>query len=231
MGGGCAFSRLGVYLGLIEADFCLAALSQSARFVMSAMAAQSQFELQDLKRLASLVAHGFPDEDICDALGIDEATLAEAKEEVEFKAAMLEKKQQRLQEEVERVEGWDGVELKAVNTLQEILRHNKNPDFILRTASFANRAQRRPISQRNKPIGDGTIGSVIVLKVSQNFVNGTGPSKVIEHRGERGEIPKKQVSIPTPRIVEKHLLSEITDVDELKKIGHEFDLSKLDGLE
>lgn len=183
----------------------------------------AEFAEGDLKRLASLVAHGLSDEQISSALGQDEATIRLAKEDPVYKAAISEKLLENFEGEIDRVTGWDNVETKAVNGLSEVLAWNKNPDFLLKTAAIANRAVRTKANTARNMLDATRIGQVVVLQLNQRFV--TGLNGQLDLTIEHGrELPaKKQIDTPNPRMVENFLLR-----DTGRELAHPRDSEVLD---
>jgi hypothetical protein len=87
-------------------------------------------------------------------------------------------------------QSWDMVESLGVNAVFEALRHNPDPDFALRAAAIANRANRRGGNQAI-PVGQAGVRAVITLnatfaeRLQQNFQVNTG---------SMAELPEKKAT-------------------------------------
>ncbi len=120
-----------------------------------------------IERVAKLVSMNVPNRQIAAASGIHADKIAEI--------IKLPKVQEKIQiltvEQLEETEvvnqGWDTVESEAVGTVLEQLRAVPDPDYALRAAAVANRAQRRGIV--NETI-TGKTSAVAVIELSAVFI-------------------------------------------------------------
>lgn len=190
----------------------------------------AEFKDGDLERLAALVAHGLSDEQITSALGIDDDTLKLAKHQPAYREAYQKKIIGNYEDEIARVEGWDGLEKKAVDGIAKVLEWNQNPDYLLRVAAISNKAVRMKANVASQTLDATRVGQVVVLQLNQHFVNHLDGQLDLTIARTRELPQKKQIDTPNPRMVERMLLAG-TDRELTHARDHEMlDLEAIDEL-
>lgn len=121
------------------------------------------------EKIAGMLAAGVGELQVAEAVGLSPGRISQIKEEEGFISVMAEAQSKRAAETMELNDGWNNVEVSALRILQRNLKHNSNPDFALRAAMVANRAQRRGGSG-NVPLGAGATGGAVVINLNQQFV-------------------------------------------------------------
>lgn len=164
---------------------------------------------EDLQRLASLVAHGLSDEQICDAMAIAPQTLKLAKDEEVFKLALSAKKVEYYEKQIVANSGWDAIEETGISKVLEAFKWNTDPVFALKAAETANKMLRRtPNGKQNAPIDASAVGNVVMIQLNQRFVSGLdGMLDVTAHKSKPLP-PKRQTDMPTPKQVQSLLLED-----------------------
>lgn len=67
-------------------------------------------------------------------------------------------------------DNWDSLEGKAIHNLGKIIEHNRDPDFNLKVASVANRAQRRHRAPTSTPLDPNNAGKTVNISFQKRFV-------------------------------------------------------------
>lgn len=174
----------------------------------------SEIDLVTRARIASLCARGLEDRAVADILFVSAEHVGAVKETVEFKAKYAEEADRIIQDQIDRDEGWDGLETKALESLLEGLRFMKDPKLLLQTAMVANRAERRAKSKRalqgkvvEPIIVDATIvqPSATIIVLNRNYITTRAGDGAIDVSARPKEIPMKQSDIPAPKLVEEIL--------------------------
>ena len=86
---------------------------------------------------------GTSDESLCEMIGVSPADLAEVKADSLYEEVRLHIGALMAEAQATRVYGWDGLESKALEKLAEKIEYQNDPEFLLKVATLANRAQRR----------------------------------------------------------------------------------------
>lgn len=143
--------------------------------------------------LAKHSVMGTNEEALCDILGVEIATLQEwmtTPEYLQVRGFIAARYAQQL---AIQAAGWDDVESLAVQGLAKIVKTNNDPDFLLKAAAVANRAQRRA-----KPTND-----VLDPSKSQNQTVITLTKRMVERLtgASRERAVEEQLSITGGRMV------------------------------
>lgn len=178
-------------------------------------------------RVASLSARNVSDMAISDVLLLTIEQVLGCKNTEEYKKKYAEVAEEIIQAQIDRDEGWDAIETRALEVVFETLKYNRDPKYALSAAALANKAERRNSSGKGPHIIDnsGQTNNVIVLNLNKTYVNNVnetgvgGQAKVINQ-------PQKRNDLPSPKIVEA-LLAPVTQ--EVKKpmsdLEKEFELA------
>lgn len=166
--------------------------------------------LDDLfERIAGMMARGVPQNQIADVVGLSEGRISQIKGEPEFQEFLAKKSAEYYDERALFDSGWDGVEQMALAKIIKRLEVSSDPDYALKCAMIANKANRRVKTPGNDPI-PASIGVGVVLHLSGNFIerlqvaqiNHENHVTVVQTTGEAGG-PQKRVNMLEPAEVEK----------------------------
>lgn len=161
-------------------------------------------------RCGSLSAHGLSDGQISAALFLSDEQILAARNSTAFKKKYAEEAEAAIQAQIDRDEGWDGVEEKALKAVLETLDYNRDPKFALAAAAMANKATRRKGGQTDPKVIDHSQPqtNIIVLSMNRTFVQKNQQINV----GQRSaDIPQKRSDLPSPKSVAE-LLAPVQDI-------------------
>lgn len=164
------------------------------------------------ERIGSLLGHGLTDEMVADALCLTIAQVVWAKETPEFTRAFAAKKAERVNAAVDQSEALDALEEESLAQIMQAMKYNRDPNYALVVARFANTAKRRTPADANKPIEPQRQGqTVVILNLNKNYVakieNATEMPPVINVRPPHPEdfglpsIEPRRSDTPTPKRV------------------------------
>lgn len=183
-------------------------------------------------RVASLCARGLTDYAIGDVLQLTVEHIVAVKGTEEYKAKYCKEADRIIQEQIDRDEGWDGLETAALEGLLQTLRFNKDPKFLLSTAAVANRAERRAKSKKTEPVVvDATVqpeGAKIIV-LNKYYINNRAGDGALDITGRPKEIALKQSDVPAPKLVDEFLapareranLTKPKEEDEIERLFRE----------
>jgi hypothetical protein len=120
-------------------------------------------------RVAKMLSLGVAESDVAEVVGVTPAAISQLKTRADFAEVFSAEMSRVYEEQRELNEGWDSIEKKALRVIDDNLKWNKNPDFALRAAMVANKANRR--GSQNQPIDVGRMGSRAVVQLNVAFVN------------------------------------------------------------
>ena len=123
---------------------------------------------QMLDRVAKLVAMDVSQKQIAQACGLTEGRISQIVDTEKFKTLLAEIKSEDLEQTDTLNRGWDSIEEHAMGHVLEAMAANPDPEFALRVASQANKAQRRG-GLGNVPI-DGRANATAVINLNMAFV-------------------------------------------------------------
>lgn len=121
-----------------------------------------------LTKIARMVAYDVPHTQIAAACGISESRVSQLLETDEFKEVLQILMAERFEQNKSINDGWDAIEATALNSILEKLQWMSDPDFALKAAMMANRAQRRG-QFNNRPL-DGRDGVRAVVHLKAQFI-------------------------------------------------------------
>jgi hypothetical protein len=166
---------------------------------------EDDLEIKLRRKAGVLAAFGLADKTIADTLFVSLEQVAAIKETHEFKQSCAKQTEERTQRLIDLEQGWDGIEEASTAQVLHHLMHSRDPEFALRAAMVANRAQRRSPATLGRVIDASNVGNVITLTVNRNYVqnitnqeNG-GKKATVEIQGEVKEIPRKASDISSPK--------------------------------
>lgn len=130
--------------------------------------------MSDLKqtlfdKIATMHVYEVPNSQIAKTLGIDEGHVLRIKDDPEYLAQYRELSFERFNQMATLNDGWDNVEALAVSKVIDAMQANPDPDFALRAAAMANKAQRRG-TKHNRPLEGGRQAHA-VISLRGTFIN------------------------------------------------------------
>ena len=172
-------------------------------------------DAQSKERLVQMLLYEVPVKQIASALGISEGRVSQLSEEEEVRERLSLATLEHMEEDRSINDGWNSVEAVALTTLLEGMQFNKDPDFALKAAMTANRAQRRG-QLHNQPL-NGQVGTRAVIILNNTFVkrlqqisvNGAaddGSPRTIESNEGNGSVLASKTDFLPAQHVEKLLL-------------------------
>lgn len=169
------------------------------------------------EKIANMMVMGVAQTQIAEVMSISEGRISQLLQEDEFKKILEEKMLLRQVEMQEINQGWDDVETKALRIVQDNLKHNKNPDFALKAAMVANRANRRGGNGGNAPL-PAAMGERVLIKLQGTFINklmnvGGVPVTQASLRDLINSSQQKRVNLLAPGQVKKLLQDEKENED------------------
>lgn len=160
------------------------------------------------RRIGTLVAYGFSDLQVGDALLVTQEQVEWAREQEAYKKSHAQYAAERLQRQMDVSDGWDAVEERAVEAVLQTLEYNRDPLYALSAAKIANQARRhhqggvsgRILDTRDK-------GRVIVLQMNKTYIDNRaqGEQLSITAREHGRELVKKRSDMPSPKAVSELL--------------------------
>ena len=152
----------------------------------------------NLEKIARMDVIGVPQKEIAGAVGLSEGRISQILDTDEYKVLKAGLTNEAYEKNQSLNEGWDLLEAESLNRLLERLAWSSDPDFVLKAAAVANRANRR--GNANQPI-DGRLGVRAVIHLKQTFINHLQQVNV----GEKGleGLPQKEINVMSPGDVEK----------------------------
>lgn len=119
-------------------------------------------------RIAKLKGMEVPEHQIAAAVGLDEEKLAVILASEKYKAKFSELQLGKYDRHETLNEGWDTVEDDALATVLTYLKTTNDPEYALKAAAMANKAQRRG-AHANVPINGG-VQAAAVIQLNAVFV-------------------------------------------------------------
>lgn len=177
----------------------------------------SQFEKDDLLRIASLVMHGLSDDDICDAVGISPQLLKVMREDPDFTEAYAEKKLEAVEREIRMNEGWDGIEDLAIAKVIDSFKWNSDPDFALRAAMAANKMTRRSRAPATLDANNGS--HVVTITLNQQFVTTLDGTLDVQEKRQKTLPPQRRSDLPNPQQVQNLLTGQVSEGEIVEEIN------------
>ncbi len=119
-----------------------------------------------LEKIARMALFDVPEAQIAKAVGVSD--IAEYIESQEYKDVLARISTEYFEQNQQLNDGWNSIEALALTAVIDNLTWSKDPDFALRAAGMANKANRRgDVTQQ--PI-NGQAGARAVFHLTQNFI-------------------------------------------------------------
>lgn len=150
-------------------------------------------------KVASMLAVEVPHAQIAVVTGLSEAEIGELAENDSIKALVQESAAANYNKHTTLNEGWDMMENLSVNAVLTHLEMNPDPDFALKAAVMANKAQRRGQHNPGNVI-PGQAGVRAVINLSANFINQLQQNLTITQT-KPAQLVKKDSNFLAPKAV------------------------------
>lgn len=185
-----------------------------------------------LEKIARMSLFEVPENQIAKATGVSD--IAATMDTQEFKDVLAELSTEYFERNQQLNEGWNSVEALAITTVIENLTWSKDPDFALRAATMANRANRRG-DVVQQPI-NGQAGARAVFHLTANFIEklqlfgaqqDKTSMKVVEEIKAAEEPAHKDTDYMVPERVEKLFVADqpkVKKAEDLLKFFPDVDL-------
>lgn len=160
----------------------------------------------NLEKIARMDAIGVPQKEIAGAVGLSEGRISQILDTDEYKVLKASFTTEAYEKNQSLNEGWDLLEAESLNRLLERLQWCSDPDFALKAAAVANRANRR--GNANQPI-DGRMGVRAVIHLKQTFINRLQQINV--NGSDISNLPQKEIDVMPPGDLEKNFTFNESD--------------------
>lgn len=164
---------------------------------------QEQFEY-----IANMLLVGVAQRDIAEATGLSEGRITQIKDTEEFQTIYQQTALAKLAEMENQNTLWNNIEAQATKVVVENLKWNKNPDFALRAAMVANKAQRRG-KHVNTPIPATQAGSRVHLQLNTTYVQKIQQINVTRQEAPRAEHAEHGSEPVSQQIAQGQVVKEI----------------------
>lgn len=154
---------------------------------------------------------GVPHSQVAAATGLSEVEISEVSESPDFQQVLAEKASAQHTKYATLNDGWDMMENLSMNTVLTHLQMSPDPDFALKAAVMANKAQRRGQYNPGNVI-PGQAGVRAVINLSANFINQLQNNFKITQT-KPSELVKKDSNFLAPKAVSS-LLVPVSDLPE-----------------
>lgn len=171
-----------------------------------------------IARVAGMKNAGMPDDQIATACGVSVDILAKIYEKDSYKQEMAKLVEGEFDKFTTLNEGWDMVENLAINKVLDHVSKMPDPEFALRAAAMANKANRRG-RHNNQPIAAIPNGQV-TIHLTANFADRMQNNFAISERKPEA-IEKKDNNFLPPKGVQA-LLGKVIKPDLDKQLASEF---------
>jgi len=187
-------------------------------------------EHSKLEKIARMALFDVPDEQIALAVGLPDIAVIVSSDE--YKAVFADLSTEYFEQNQSLNDGWNTVEALAIGQVVDVLQWSKDPEFALRAAAMANKANRRgDVAQQ--PI-NGQAGARAVINLTANFIQKLqqfGMEKT-EANGETARVidndpAQKDSDFMSPEKVEKMFVApqpKVRKAEDLLKFFPEIDL-------
>jgi len=163
---------------------------------------------QRLEKMARMALFDISQTQIAKAIGKSDSYVSEIMDTDEFKEVLAGISTEYFEQNQQLNDGWNSIEALALTQVVETLTWSKDPDYALRAAMLANKAQRRGDVAKT-PI-DAQMGARAVINLTANFIQKLqqfGMEKetprTVDNIETSSEPPQKDANYMVPEKVEK----------------------------
>jgi hypothetical protein len=121
-----------------------------------------------IEKIVKLINYGATNAEIAQATGLEEAEIVQVRAMPAFIAKLADSAYEEFDNFTTMNDAWDKLEQMSLVNVLQVVEYNKDPDFNLKVAMLANKAQRRGL-KTNKPI-QATAPTRTVIVMNQQFV-------------------------------------------------------------
>lgn len=139
---------------------------------------------------------------LAETIGIPEVELRELTDSQDFKDVRLLVGAEYAKERVERDTGWDGLENVALRKLNKRVAQESDPDFLLRVAAVANRAQRRTTPPKESVLDPSQAAARVPLTLTRRYTEKLNGQGQLVERTETQQISVLNGSAVNPKFDE-----------------------------
>lgn len=170
---------------------------------------KDKFEL-----ISNLLFQGASLEDIGRVVGLAAADIKDLQDNnAEFQAIQSEILREKHESDTTRDQGWDRLEETALANVLETMQWNKDPEFALKAAMIANRANRRTARPANQALqAPANAGSRAVISLNLAFIQRLQSGALQPRTLEM--VPNKQSDVLSPTTVENALFPKQQKAEE-----------------
>lgn len=174
--------------------------------------------LTAVARVAAMKNAGMPDSQIATACGVSIDVLEKVYEKDSYKTEIAKIAEESFDKFNTLNEGWDMIENNAMNKVAEHLNKMPDPEFALRAAVMANKAQRRG-RHTNTPIA-AIPNSQVTIQLTANFADRMQTNFAVEQRKPEA-IQQKDNNFLAPKKVQA-LLGKVVKPNLEVELASEF---------
>lgn len=149
-------------------------------------------DVAQIEKIARMSAFEIPQAQIARAMGLSEARISQIVNSDEYKEKLAGISTEYFEQNQTLNDGWNTLEASALDVLLTNISWNKDPDFALKAATMANKANRRG-DMSNRTI-DGQTGARAVFHLTANFIERLQQMNVVKVEGNGAENGEKKIS-------------------------------------
>lgn len=135
------------------------------------MVTKEDTKRRSFEKIANMQLAGMPVDAIAKVMCVTAPAISQITSRKDYKDVQLQIFESNFQKQREIDEGWDSLEHKAITGIQANMKWNADPEFALRVAAVANKAQRRgSANYGNEPL-NANVGQRVNISLSKIYVN------------------------------------------------------------
>lgn len=144
-----------------------------------------------LEKIARMMSYEVPQKQIAAVMGVSESRISQIINSQEFEEVFGVIAYEKFEEQETLNQGWDGVETLAIDRVLKYMQVDPDPDFALKAAAVANKANRRG-SHRNRPIDPQQAGMRSVVLLNATYVDKLQQNFQIEQREHPEQVDREK---------------------------------------
>ncbi len=157
------------------------------------------------KKIARLMLCDVEQAKIGEIVGLTQPRISQIKSDPRFQAIFAECAAESEKDENIYNKGWDAIEELGMAKVIDRLRYTHDPEFALKAATLANKANRRGLNGNAPVISAVDAGARVIVQLNQTFVERVQEMDVSKDAIPVGATVKKQSDMLEPARVEKLL--------------------------
>jgi hypothetical protein len=172
------------------------------------------------EKMAGLVARNVADEQVAAAFSLEMADFIAIKNSDAFRQILQLRTAQLVEQTTDIDDGWDSVEAQAIRGINDYLKTSVDPQFALKAAAIANKAERRFTNKAaQRPVQVATENRV-TLVLSDRITNRIQLEGVRQTSDVVSITSNKEVDMATPKFLESQF-APVVDVANEDKVSIE----------